>query len=120
MHTICTRLLVRFIKKPDRPRAMIFRTRAALSRRYSSRRRRMALLPVRNFSTHTAEHPWAITVARAAPWMPMSKRKINTGSRTMFTTAPSPTVIIPTLPKPWALMKGFIPRPIITKRVPIR
>ena len=67
LHTICTRLLVRFIKKPDRPRAMIFRTRAALSRRYSSRRRRMALLPVRNFSTHTAEHPWAITVARAAP-----------------------------------------------------
>ena len=30
LHTICTRLLVRFIKKPDRPRAMIFRTRAPL------------------------------------------------------------------------------------------
>ena len=52
--------------------------------------------------------------------MPMSKRKMNTGSRTMFTTAPSPTVIMPTFPNPWALIKGFIPRPIITKRVPVR
>ncbi|CUP94961.1 Uncharacterised protein [Flavonifractor plautii] len=42
------------------------------------------------------------------------------GSSTMFTAAPRATVIIPMLLKPWALMKGFIPSPIITKRVPSR
>ena len=120
MHTTCTRLLVRFIKKPDRPRVTIRFTRRALSLMHPRRSFKMALGPVRNRSTHTAEHPWAMTVAKAAPFTPMSSRKIKMGSSTMFTTAPSPTVIIPTRPKPWELMKGFIPRPIMTNRVPMR
>lgn len=60
----------------------------------------MAFRPVRNFSTHTAEQPWAITVASAAPRTPMSRAKMKTGSSTMLTTAPRPTVIIPVRPKP--------------------
>ena len=63
-----------------------------------SRSRRMAFFPVRNRRTHTAEQAWARMVARAAPSTPMSK--IKTGSRTMFTMAPRPTVSIPVLAKP--------------------
>ena len=50
----------------------------------------------------------------------MSSRKRKMGSSTMFTAAPSTTGIMPTEPKPWALTKGFIPRLIITNRVPMR
>ena len=42
------------------------------------------------------------------------------GSSTMFTMAPSPTVIMPVAPKPWDVMKGFMPRPIMTNTVPSR
>ena len=80
----------------------------------------MAFFPVRNRRTHTAEQAWARMVARAAPSTPMSKTKIKTGSRTMFTMAPRPTVSIPVLAKPWELMKGFRPRLTMTKRVPMR
>ena len=34
--------------------------------------------------------------------------------------APKRTVIIPMVPKPWELIKLFIPRPVITKRFPMR
>ena len=100
LHTTCTRLLVRFMKKPDRPRATMDFPRPAPSARFRRRSRRMAFRPVRNFSTHTAEQPWAITVASAAPRTPMSRAKMKTGSSTMLTTAPRPTVIIPVRPKP--------------------
>ena len=88
------------MKNPDRPKDMMRRTREAFSFMHRTRRRKMAFFPVRNFSTHTAEQPWAITVASAAPLTPMSSRKMKIGSSTMLTTAPRPTVIIPTLPKP--------------------
>ena len=106
--------------KPEAPRARMRRTRAAWSRRVFHRSRRSARRPVRNFSTHRAEQPWASTVARAAPRTPISRAKMKMGSSTMFTAAPRATVIIPMRLKPWALMKGFIPSPIITKRVPSR
>ena len=38
----------------------------------------------------------------------------------MLVTAPSSTVIMPLRPKPWALMKLFIPRLIITNTLPHR
>ena len=95
-------------------------TRGAHSAIFRTLSRRIARRPVRKRSTHRAEHPWAITVARAAPRTPIPIPKIKMGSSTMFTKAPSPTVIIPTPPNPWAVMKGFIPRPIITKIVPRR
>ena len=59
-------------------------------------------------------------MARAAPRTPISRAKMKMGSSTMFTAAPRATVIIPMRLKPWALIKGFMPRPIITKRVPSR
>ena len=104
--------------KPEVPRLKMRLTRPAWSRRADSRSLRMAFFPVRNFSTHRAEHPWEITVARAAPRTPMSSMKIKMGSSTMLTAAPTATVIMPIRLNPWALMKGFIPRLIITNRVP--
>ena len=104
--------------KPEVPRLKIRFTRPAWSRRADSRSFRRARLPVRNFSTHTAEQAWEITVASAAPCTPISSRKMKMGSSTMLTTAPTATVIMPIRLKPWALMKGFIPRLIMTKRVP--
>ena len=120
MHTTWTRLLVMFTKKPDSPRETIFLVRPASSRMSDRRRRRMAFFPVRKAITHAADSPWEKMVASAAPRTPMPRPKMSTGSSTMFTTAPSSTVIIPVLPKPWALMKGFIPRLIMTNRVPHR
>ena len=120
MHTICTRLLVMFIKKPDSPSATMCLTRRAWRGKYRSFRVSSARRPVRNFSTQAAEMAWEMTVARAAPFTPMFSRKMKMGSRTMFTAAPSTTVIIPTEPNPWALTKGFMPRLIITNKVPMR
>ena len=66
-NTTCTTLVVKFMKKPDRPRATMSRTRLADRAMYFSRSRRRARRPVRNFSAHTAEQACAITVASAAP-----------------------------------------------------
>ena len=118
MHSTCTRLLVMDITKPEVPRDRMRRTRPAWSTMADSFSFRMARRPVRNFSTHAAEHPWEITVAMAAPRTPISRPKIKMGSSTMFTSAPTVTVTMPILLNPWALIKGFIPRPIITKTVP--
>ena len=118
MHNTWARLLVMDMTNPEVPRLKIRLTRSALSRRADSRSLRMAFFPVRNFSTHSAEQAWEITVASAAPFTPMSSRKMKIGSNTMLTTAPTATVIMPMRLKPWALMNGFIPKLIITKRVP--
>ena len=59
-------------------------------------------------------------VARAAPRTPMWRTKIKSGSRIRFRTAPMETVSIPVIPNPWALIKLFMPRLIMTKSVPIR
>ena len=120
MQRIWTRELVRDMTKPEVPRARMRLTRLHFSRRADGRSRRMAFFPVRNRSTHTAEQPWERTVARAAPFTPMWKMKMNTGAKIRLMAAPRATVIMPMRPKPWELMKGFIPRPIITKRVPQR
>ena len=80
----------------------------------------IARFPHRKIITHAAEATWAITVAQAAPFTPILKAKMKIGSRIRLMTAPSTTVIIPIFPKPWALIKGFIPRLIITGIVPAR
>ena len=56
-------------------------------------------------------------VANAAPRTPMWNTNMKSGSKTIFTMAPRPTVSMPIFPKPWAFINGFIPRPIITKRL---
>ena len=109
-----------FIKKPDSPRERMRFTRPAWRRIQEKRRWRMARRPVRKRSTQTADTPWEMTVARAAPFTPMPSRKMKMGSSTRLSTAPMTTVIIPVRPKPCVLMKGFIPRLIITNRVPSR
>ena len=115
-----TRLLVTEKVKPVRPRPHTRRKMGPSSPRLPRSRRRMARRPVRKASTQAAEQTWAITVASAAPRTPMPRTKIKRGSRIRLITAPSSVVIMPVLPKPWALMKGFIPRPIITGMVPAR
>ena len=77
-------------------------------------------LPRRKDTAQTVEKNWAMMVAKAAPCTPMSSRKMKMGSSTMLVTAPSNTVIMPLRPKPWALMKLFIPRLIITNTLPHR
>ena len=51
----------------------------------------------RNRSTYRQLPSWDSTVATAAPATPMSRRKMNTGSSTMFSAAPSMTEIMPFL-----------------------
>ena len=49
-------------------------------------------------------------MAAAAPTTPISSTNMNTGSSTIFTTAPSMTEIMPFLAKPWQMMNCFIPK----------
>ena len=80
----------------------------------------MAFFPRRKEKAHSAEKNWEIMVAKAAPCTPMSNTKMKRGSKTILVTAPISTVIMPLRPKPWALIKGFSPRLIITKMLPHR
>ena len=82
--------------------------------------RSVTFLPVRNFSTQTAEQNCDRIVASAAPRTPIWNTKIKIGSRTIFKAAPIRIVSIPIFPKPWQLINGFSPSEIITNGVPIR
>ena len=77
------------------------------------------LSPVKNFTTHIAETPWEMMVARAAPFTPIPNPKIKIGSRIILRTAPTRTVTILILEKPWAVIKVLSPRANWTKRVPM-
>ncbi len=57
-------------------------------------------------------------VASAAPLTPRWNAKINSGSRTMFITAPIRTESIPVLAKPCVVINIFMPRVSWTKIVP--
>lgn len=48
----------------------------------------------------------------------MPRAKMNTGSSTMFVTAPMSTVYMPMLAKPCAVMKAFMPSVSCTNTVP--
>ena len=81
---------------------------------------KMVFLPVRNLSTQKADRNWEMIVASAAPLTPMPNTKINSGSRTIFATAPRSTVYMPMRPNPWEFIKLFMPSPIITNTLPSR
>lgn len=61
-----------------------------------------------------------MTVARAAPFTPMSIPKMKTGSRIRFVSAPMTVESIAIPGRPWALMKEFRPVAIWTNTVPVR
>ena len=61
-----------------------------------------------------------ITVAIAAPFTPIFNTKIKSGSKAMLITAPQITTSIPVFGNPSALIKEFIPVPIIKNNVPAR
>ena len=74
----------------------------------------------RKESTHAALQAWEMTVAMAAPLTPMSSRKINTGSRTIFITAPMMTDVIAIPGLPCVYIKVFRPNDSCTNTVPNR
>ena len=75
-------------------------------------------LPKRKRITKAALAAWEITVAMAAPRTPMPRAKMNTGSSTMFSAAPSITEAMPILAKPWQMMNWFKPLAAKAKKVP--
>ena len=101
-----------------RPSATHGRMSLGETKRFWRRRCKNAFFPHRNDSTHAHESPCESTVASAAPRTPMSSAKMNTGSRMMFAAAPMSTVYMPTLAKPCAVMKAFMPSVSSTKSVP--
>ena len=113
-----TRLSVLCIMNGASPSA----THGASSFQFSRSRRRfrcsIVCLPVRKRRTNAALTACEITVASAAPCTSMWKTKMNSGSSSVFSTAPISTVIIPALEKPCAVMNGFKPRDSCTNTVP--
>ena len=57
-------------------------------------------------------------VARAAPFTPILRAKMNTGSKVILQIAPISTETMETFVKPWAVIKAFMPRVSWTNRVP--
>ena len=95
LYSIWTRLLVNERVKPLTPRAMMRPVRLPVRRIFTARRGTGVVERVRYRSTHRAETAWETTVAAAAPRTPMRNTKMKTGSSTIFTIAPSATVIMP-------------------------
>ena len=87
-------------------------------RRYFRRMWSTVCSLVRNRTIQRAEMAWEITVARAAPWGPISSRKMKMGSRIILASAPMITEFMLARVKPWALMKALSPRASCTKGVP--
>ena len=79
---------------------------------------RAVRFPVRNLMTHAAERACEIIVAKAAPCTPISKPKINIGSRIILATAPITTLTILIPANPCVVIKELSPKAICTNRVP--
>ena len=116
-HTEMT-LSLACITKLAAPSATQGSTSFAPGKRFSARSVSIVFLPRRKASTHTQDRHWDITVASAAPRTPMPRAKMNTGSSTIFVTAPMSTVYMPTLAKPCAVMNAFMPSVSCTNTVP--
>ena len=86
-----TRLSVDCMINGDTPSAATGRMTELFSRKKRRWSFSFVRLPSRNAVTQTAETHCARTVARAAPRTPMFSPKMNTGSSTIFTTAPTST-----------------------------
>ena len=78
----------------------------------------MVFFPERKNTHQRADTPWLSMVAKAAPFTPMPKRKMNIGSRIMFSTAPMRTVSMLILVLPWAVMNALRPSVNWTHMVP--
>ena len=96
------RLSVARMRKGGKP---IPATRSMRERSGRSRPMRMGGLRKRNQRLNAQLKNWERTVATAAPATPMSRAKMNTGSRTMLATAPMRTAAMPTVLYPWQVMK---------------
>ena len=122
LQQMLTKLLVSCMINPAVPRLTIFFTtvtEAANSFHFNRRTLYSAFL-CKKKSTNAADRNWERIVAVAAPLIPMPNRKIKTGSRSRFATAPMATDNIPMVEYPWALIKEFMPVDIIDGSVPNR
>ena len=72
-------------------------------------------LCARNHKMQTADASCERTLAIAAPFTPKWKLKIHNGSKMILSTAPNTTLNIPIFPNPWAFIKLFMPKDIMTK-----
>ena len=82
--------------------------------------RQLILGPAKKSSTQIIEASWLMTVAMAAPCTPIPNTKMNRGSSTRFSAAPSRVVPIPIRGWPSALMKPFRPVASMVQGVPSR
>ena len=75
LYIICTRQLVIDMVKPVMPRATMSFTLEALRRKQLAFNLKILLGLVRKRRIHSAESPWEITVANAAPLLPYETEK---------------------------------------------
>ena len=120
LRTNPTKLSVLAIMKGDTPKANMERIIFRSSPIYRFSKGREARREKRKLTTHTALHAWESTVAKAAPFTPMSNQKIKIGSRMMFNKAPIRTENMAMAGRPCALIKLFNPVDISTNIVPKR
>ena len=100
------------------PRATQGRIISGFRMRFFFRMCRIVFFPQRKERTQMQETACDRIVASAAPLTPRWNAKINSGSRTMFITAPIRTESIPVLAKPCVVINIFMPRVSWTKIVP--
>ena len=106
--------------KGDTPKANMALTVFQLSLICFGFSRKEARSEQRKASTHAALKACDMMVAHAAPFTPISKTKMNSGSSRIFRTAPIMTESIAMVGRPWVLMNELRPTAIWTNRVPNR
>ena len=105
--------------KSEEPRATQGRIIFAYSLRFSGFILRKVFLPNKKLKTHIHDKVCEIIVASAAPRTPIFIPNINTGSRTIFATAPIKTDNMPVFANPCAVINAFMPSVSCTNIVPM-
>ena len=111
---------VMFMVNGDMPSVMIGLSANGLNAEREKERCSVLLHPMRKETTYSADAPWDITVASAAPAASMPRPKMKIGSRTMFIAAPIITVSMLIVVFPCIEMKGLRPSVMRTNGVPAR
>ena len=112
-------LSVTDMMKGESPKSRIRPTVFGAARKNAGRKRNCDLRRKKKSVTHAAETACERTVASAAPFTPMPKAKIKSGSSPIFSTAPMATVAMEVKLNPCAVMNGFRPKESMTKIVPV-
>src|SRR5574344_1262102 len=92
LYTISTKDSVAYIMNGDNPNPKVMPISLKFNFIFARDSLNELFLEHRNAITHTADIPWLITVAIAAPFTPMLNPYMKIGSRMMFATQPMRTV----------------------------